>query len=487
MDTTTLTQETDLSFQRAIDILDALRVGSLSRVQLVEQTYARVAHINPSVNAICTLLPIEQVIGQAQHYDAMQQRGEPLPVLAGIPMAIKDLAETQGIRTTRGSLLFADYIPEHDCLMVERLKNAGVIVIGKTNTPELGAGSHTFNELFGATANPYNLALSAGGSSGGAAAALASGMLCLADGSDLGGSLRNPAAFCNVVGLRPTMGRVPNWPQKFTRFSRMAVEGPMARTVEDCALLLNVMAGADSRDPRSLLPALNINNFSEDYIRSEQPRIGLSTQPAGLPVDSTIVSTVEKAAASLEDHGALVEVVMLNELRGSMAVFESVRSSAWAMIAGELLTQHPTTMKTTLANNIRQGLALSSADIYRAEIERTRISADIDRLFTSYDYFITPTTQVMPFPIEIEYPLEIAGQAMSNYLEWMSSCCIWSPFDVPCLSLPAGFDDSGLPVGMQIIGRPGDDAGVLRLAYAIQQTAPHWRCKPRLTATPCKP
>ena len=477
---TTSTQTADVSFWRAVDIVDALHTGRLSRVQLLEQTYAHIAAVNPSINAICTLVPMDQVFEQAQRYDTIQQRGQPLPILAGIPMAIKDLAETKDIRTTRGSIVFEDYVPEYDCLMVERLKRAGALVIGKTNVPELGAGSHTFNELFGATRNPYNLSRSAGGSSGGAAAALASGMVCLADGSDLGGSLRNPAAFCNVVGLRPTMGRVPNWPQRFTRFARIAVEGPMARTVEDCALLLQIMAGADSRDPRSLLPPLHIKDLFEETIWAKQPRIGLATQPAGLPVEKIIVDTLEKTTASLETYGAKVDTIELGELRGAMAVFESIRASALAMMAGDLLKTHPTTLKATLANNIRQGLELSSADIYCAEMERTRISTDIDRLFTRYDYIITPTTQVMPFPIEFEYPQQIEGQAMTSYLEWMSSCCIWSPFDVPCLSMPAGFDDAGLPIGMQIVGRPGDDAGVLRLAYAIQQIAPHWQRRPQL-------
>jgi len=470
----------DLSFSRAIDIVGALRDGIVSRVELLERTYAQIAASNPAVNAICTLVPIEHVRKQAERYDAIQQRGESLPVLAGIPMAIKDLAETKDIRTTRGSPLFKDYLPEYDCLMVERLKAAGVIVIGKTNTPEFGAGSHTFNALFGATANPYKLSLSAGGSSGGAAAALASGMVCLADGSDLGGSLRNPAAFCNVVGLRPTLGRVPSWPQKSSRFARMAVEGPMARTVEDCALLLQVMAGADSRDPRSLMPPLQANSLFDKPIGAEQPRIGLSTRPAGLPVEKSIITAIEKAAQSLVSLGAKVDPIELDEMRGAMAVFEILRASALAMIAGELLEAHPTLMKPTLAGNIRQGIELSSADIYQAEMERTRISADIDRLFTQYDYFITPTTQVMPFPLALEYPQEIEGQAMANYLEWMSSCCIWSPFDLPCLSLPAGFDNQGVPIGMQIIGRPGDDVGVLRMAYAIQETAPYWQRKPLL-------
>ncbi len=231
----------DRPLPRALDLLTSLQEGSLSAEALLNQTYQTIERWNPAVNAICTLLPLEAVQGQAREIDRLRARSQPVPPLAGIPIAVKDLAATAGIRTTLGTPLMKDNVPATDCLLVARLRAAGAIIIGKTNTPELGAGSHTFNPIFGTTRNPYNFDLIAGGSSGGAAAALATGMLCLADGSDMGGSLRNPAAYCNVVGMRPTMGRIPTWPQVSSRFARMGVEGPMARTVEDCTLLLRLL------------------------------------------------------------------------------------------------------------------------------------------------------------------------------------------------------------------------------------------------------
>ncbi|MDA9849080.1 amidase family protein, partial [Luminiphilus sp.] len=233
---------------RAVDLMDALASGELSAVSLMQKTYDRIAQENPRINAICTLVPLEQSLEAAQRVDDARHQGQKLPELAGLPLAIKDLADTRGVLTTQGSPIYAQHIPDVDSLFVSRLRAAGGIIIGKTNTPEFGAGSHTFNPLFGVTRNPYDTLKTAGGSSGGAAAALASGMVALADGSDMGGSLRNPAAFCNVVGLRPTMGRVPTLPKAKETFSRMAVEGPMAKTVEDCAAMLRIMAGADSRD-----------------------------------------------------------------------------------------------------------------------------------------------------------------------------------------------------------------------------------------------
>jgi len=460
---------------RALDLQSALRAGTLSACELLMQTYRKIEEHNPVINAICTLEPIEKSLEQAAEIDRVRATGKPLPPLAGLPIAVKDLASTAGIRTTLGSKIFEHNVPDSDCLLVERLKAAGAIIIGKTNTPELGAGSHTFNAVFGATRNPYDNRLTAGGSSGGAAAALASGMVTLADGSDMGGSLRNPAAYCNVVGFRPSMGRIPTWPQASSRFARMAVEGPMARTVEDCALLLQALAGPDTRDPRSLLPGLP--DLSENGLIKDPAgcRLGWAPQPAGLPVAPAITAVLSETVREFHAMGCQIDPIALDELSGAMPIFKTLRAAAYAMLAGELYQQSGDRMKLTLADNIRLGLEQTSADIYRAEMQRTVINGKLNTLFERYDYLLLPTTQVMPFPVEVEYPDIVEGVAMESYIDWMASCCILSPFDVPCISIPAGFSANGLPVGLQIVGRFGDDAGVLRLAYALQQRTGYWR------------
>ena len=462
---------------RALDVIAGLNAGHLSAVELLEDTYRHIARQNNAFNAICTLRPIEEARLDAEAVDRRRQHGEPLPALAGLPMAIKDLASTAGLLTTMGSTILRDNVPDSDSLFVSRLRTAGAIIIGKTNTPEFGAGSHTFNPVFGTTRNPYDPRRIAGGSSGGAAVALASGMVALADGSDMGGSLRNPAAYNNVVGLRPSMGRVPSWPLLSSRFARMAVEGPMARTVEDCALLLNVMAGPDIRDPRSL------GWTNDDFTGSLQSdvsklRLGWAPRPMGIPVESEVSKVLSRAVQSMWQLCPSTEEIDLMEMVGSMEVFETVRAAAFAMLMGELYQSDGAAMKTTLRDNIAQGLNLSASDIYRAEHLRSTLFENLLGLFQRFDYLLLPVTQVMPFPVEVEYPEVIAGKPMANYIEWMTSCCMLSPFDVPCLSIPAGFSEQGLPVGLQIVGKPGDDLGVLRLAYAFQTATEHWRRSP---------
>ncbi len=469
------------TFPRAVDIVDALSTRKITAVELLRQTYAAIEERNPAVNAICTLQPLDEVLPQAENIDAARARGDDLPVLAGIPMAVKDLANTKGIRTTLGSKIFEHNIPTEDGLMIARLKSAGAIIIGKTNTPEFGAGSHTFNELFGITRNPYDTTRIAGGSSGGAAVALATGMVCLSDGSDMGGSLRNPAAYCNVVGFRPTMGRVPSWPQSANRFARMGLEGPMARTVEDCAMLLQVQAGPDPRDRLSYLPTLgNISLTGLQRAKTQGLRLAWAPRPAGLPVEPRILSTLNPMVERTQRLGCTVEEIALTELNEAMAVFKTLRAAAYAMLAESVYTRHSKRLKATLANNIREGLSLTSDDIYQAEIARTQIDTKLQEVFKHYDFILMPTTQVMPFSVDIEYPQSIEGVAMQSYIDWMSICCILSPFDVPCLSLPAGFSEEGLPVGLQIVGRFGDDAGVLQLAYAMQESSPFWQRAPML-------
>ncbi len=462
---------------RAIDIMAALERREISARELLLQTYQVIARRNPHINAICTLVDLDTVLPQADQIDCARVAGDPLGPLAGLPIAVKDLAATRGILTTLGSTLFKDHIPDTDCLLVERLRAAGAIIIGKTNTPEFGAGSHTFNDVFGATHNPYALNLTAGGSSGGAAAALSAGLVHLADGSDMGGSLRNPAAYCNVVGMRPSLGRVPSWPMVPLPCARMSVEGPMARTVEDCAFFLDAIAGPDKRDPLSqaLPPMAPAHPIAPVENRL---RLGWAPQPAGLPVDQEIAAVLAKAPSLLSGLGHHVEEIALEALSDAMEIFKINRAASYAALAGELYHQHKDKLKPTLATNIAQGLQLTDADIEKAERSRQRVSVMLNTLFDTYDYLLMPSTQVMPFPIETEYPTEINGQAMSSYIDWMSVCCILSPFGVPCLSVPAGFSATGLPVGMQIVGRPQDDSGVLQLAYLFQQHTHYWKQQP---------
>ncbi|WP_230198476.1 amidase [Luminiphilus syltensis] len=461
---------------RAVDIVEALNEQRLSAETLMAQSYATINRCNPSINAICTLIDQDAAMAMAREVDQQRALGMPLPPLAGLPIAIKDLAQTKGLRTTLGSPLFRDNIPDSDSLIVSRLKAAGALVIGKTNTPEMGAGSHTFNTVFGITRNPYNLDRSAGGSSGGAAAALRCGMLALADGSDMGGSLRNPAGFCNVVGLRPSMGRVPTWPQATSFFARMGIEGPMARTVEDCTLLLQHIAGPDPRDPLSLPQ----QHFSPDGLASDPSgvKIGFSRNPAGIPVERPVLRIFEDAVADFAQLGCDMEEIKLDQLDGAMTVFRTLRAAAYATLAGDLFKQFGEQMKPTLADNIKQGLALSADDIFDAETNRSVQFAALSQLFETLDFLVLPVAQVAPFPVEQEYPTAIEGEAMQDYIDWMAVCCMISPFGLPAASVPAGFDADGLPMGVQIVGRPGDDMGVLRLAYAFQQRTRYWQQQP---------
>lgn len=462
---------------RAIDLLDELQAGTLTAVSLLEATYRHIGEYNPRVNAVCTLTPLEQALPIAEATDAARRQGKLLPPLAGLPIAVKDLADVKGLPTTMGSPILAGQQATEDALFVARLRAAGAIIIGKTNTPEFGAGSNTFNPVFGMTKNPYDVSKVAGGSSGGAAAALSTGMVALADGSDMGGSLRNPAAYCNVVGLRPSLGRVPSPPLQTETFHRMSVEGPMARTVEDCALMLQVMAGADHRDPRSMeLAPLDGGSSLVRPIRDL--RLGWAPRPAELPVEPAVTQALDSAVQKMWQLCPGIEEISLDALKDAMAVFSILRGAAFAQLMGDLYASDGHRMKATLQDNIQLGLALSSESIDAAEAARLKMLLALENLFKRFDYLLLPVTQVMPFPTELEYPEAINGQPMSSYIEWMSSCCILSPFGLPCLSVPAGFSRDGLPVGLQVVGRPGDDWGLLQVAYAFQEHTHHWQQAP---------
>ncbi len=452
----------------AIELRNRIARREISARDAMDAHLARIERTNPDLNAIVTLAA-EAAMAEATRADERQARNEPLGLLHGLPVAHKDLFDTRGMRTTYGSPLYASHVPAADALIVERLKAAGAISVGKTNTPEWGAGSHTFNPVFGATRNPYDRTKTCGGSSGGAAVALAAGMVPLADGSDMGGSLRNPAAFCNVVGLRPSPGRVPSWPDRLAGFG-LGVPGPMARTVADTALMLAAIAGPDRRSPIALEePGAR---FAEPLGRDwHGVRIAWAPRFGGLPYQPAIPAQIEAQRPRFEALGCVVEDAEPN-VDEADEVFKTLRAWHFATTHHDAWLRHRTQLKDTVVWNIERGLALSGQDLGRAELQRTALYHRVRKFFERYDFLVLPVTQVMPFDLEVEYPREIAGVPMPTYIDWMKSCYLISATGCPAISVPAGFGPGGLPIGLQIVGRHRDDFGVLQLAYGFEQTRP---------------
>ncbi|BBY21100.1 amidase [Mycobacterium stomatepiae] len=454
----------ELHYLTATELAHLLATQQVSAVEVIQAHLDRIDEVNPRVNAIVTLVA-EQALAAAAAADAR----EPTGPLHGLPVAHKDLVDTAGIRTTYGSPLFANNVPRRDHLIVQRLRTAGAITIGKTNTPEFGTGSHTVNDVFGATRNPYDLSKSAGGSSGGAAAALASGMVPLADGSDMGGSLRNPASFCNVVGLRPTPGRAPN-PSEIAAWFSLPVSGPMARTVEDLTLMLGTIAGFDRRCPYSIKEDLKLD--------PEQSIAGLhvawSPDLGSLPVDHRTMEVTARAPKVLEQLGAHVEQVDL-DLSGAEEAFRTYRAWYYALAFGDLTNLGPNT-----AWNVEQGRRVTGTDLAKAELARSSLYQRMATFFDTYDILIAPVSQVPPFPIERPYVDEINGEKMPDYLAWMRSAYWISVLHAPAASVPAGFTADGLPIGLHIVGRPFEDAEVLRVARAFEQVTLHGLNRPPL-------
>jgi amidase len=371
------------------------------------------------------------------------------------------------MRTTWGSPLFSKAVPARDELIVARLRAAGAVRVGKTNVPEFAAGSHTFNPVFGVTHNPYRHGLSAGGSSGGAAAALAAGLVPLAEGSDMGGSLRNPAAFCNVVGLRPTPGRVPTWPSPLG-WSTLSVQGPMGRTVADVALQLSVIAGPDLRVPISLDAPGAV--FAEPLATSLSGlRIAWTPDLGGrVAVDPAVTEVLMAQLGVFRDLGARVDEDC-PDLTDADEVFGTLRAWLFEQAHLEKARTHPELVKESIRWNAEMGAKLTGADIARAEVAHTKLYERMVAFFERYDVLLAPTTQVLPFPVELEYPTEIGGVPQQNYLEWMRSCTLLSPTGCPALSVPGGFTPDGLPVGLQVVGPPRADRRVLDVGHAFEQ------------------
>jgi amidase len=446
----------------ACAIVDLLRREEIRPHDLLDALERRIAAVDGVVNALPTLC-----FDRARaHADRLMTR----PVaerglLAGMPVAIKDLTDVAGVRTTYGSPIFRDHVPARSDILVEILESRGAIVYAKSNTPEFGAGANTFNEVFGATRNPWKLARSAAGSSGGAAVALATGMAWVAHGTDLGGSLRNPASFCGIVGMRPSIGRVAHTPvAKLDR--TLSANGPMARTVDDLALLLDAMAGEHPADPLSL-PALPTSFLAAARSGQRPTRVAYSATLGVTPVDPEIAAITAKAAQRFAEAGAVVEEAH-PDLREVHNCFHVLRAYDYAVSKAELLRRHRDQLKPEVIWNIEKGLKLTIDEMERAEAERVALTARALAFFATYDLLLTPATIVPPFPVEHRYVTECAGTTFSNYLDWLAIAYAITMVCCPALSLPCGFTAEGLPVGLQIAGPPRSEARILSGAKVLE-------------------
>lgn len=469
---------TDLIYKSATDIAAQIANRQVGCEEVMRAFLDRIDVVNPKVNAICTLLP-DQALKEAREKDAALAKGAKPGPLYGLPIAIKDLANTKGILTTMGSPIYKDNVPDFDDLFVERIREAGAIIIGKTNTPEFGAGSHSFNTVFGVTRNPYNLDRSAGGSSGGAGAALASGMLPIADGSDFGGSLRNPGSFNNVVGFRPTPGRVPRVPNS-NLHEALAVMGPMGRSVTDTQLLFSVMTGPDPRDPLTLEAEGSsfLGSLARDF---KGARIAFSEDLGMLAVEGAVRKVIRETPKVFEALGARVEEAH-PDLHDAEEIFLKLRASLFASRYGTNYEAMKPHLKDTIIWNYELGLDMTLADLARYTAAHAALYQRGIKFWEKYDYLILPAAQLAPFPVETEWPGEIEGVKYTNYLQWMQACCAITLLGAPAISVPAGFTDDGLPVGLQIVGKPRDDRGVLQIAYAFEQATKFASKRPELNS-----
>jgi len=464
----------DVARLGAVELGAAIGAREVSCVEVMTACLGQVEAFNGTVNAIVALQDADDLLAQAQAKDDDLAVGRPCGPLHGFPHAVKDLQMVAGVRSTQGSPIFRDFVPDADSLPVERLRRAGVIFIGKTNTPEFGLGSHTFNAVHGLTRNPYDLARSAGGSSGGAAVALALRMVPLADGSDYGGSLRNPAGWNNVLGFRPSIGRVPvlardEW------LPSMGVTGPMARSVDDLALLLSVLAGFDARAPLSL--EADGAAFAGVARRDMTGRrVGwLGDFGGAAPCESGVLELCSAASETFEALGCVVEPASVAyDHERAWQAFLTLR--AWQ--TGSTLLPHyqdPATrdlLKPEAVSEIEKGLSLSAFDVTAASVVRSEWTAAARRLWGRFDYLVAPTAQVFPFDADARWPREIAGRTMRTYHEWMKGVCLVSLTGCPSLAMPAGFSPSGLPMGLQIIAPAHQEMACLELAAAYEAASP---------------
>lgn len=471
-------------YSTAREMVAAVAAKEISARELLDLHLAQIERVNPEVNALVSMDP-ERSRAAADEADEATASGAALGPLHGLPHAFKDTHEVAGWTTTFGSPLRKDYVPKRDELIAERIRAAGVVVIGKTNVPEWAAGSHTFNPVFGTTRNPYDLSRSAGGSSGGAAAALASGMVPLADGSDMGGSLRNPASFCNVVGLRPSVGRVPAWPTT-NAWELTSVGGPMARSVEDLALLLSVVAGPSTRSRTSLespgstfAPPLG----DDPAATLTGLRVALSTDLGGaFEVDDQVAGIVRAQAGVLTHAGAQVDDDHL-DLTGAEGAFRTLRAWLFQARFGAMLERRPEAFKASLADNIRAGESLTGADVATAYQRLTSLAEKVRLFFERHDVLVLPVSQVPPFDAGEEFPATINGQQQATYLDWMRSAFLITATGCPAISVPAGFTPEGWPVGVQIVAAPRNERRLLEVAHAFEQLTRVGDRRPALATT----
>ncbi len=460
----------ELCFTPATELVRLYRARKVSPLEVMQAILAQIDRVNPQVNAVVTLAQGSALAAARAATRALSRRAE-LPPLFGVPVVIKDLTATKGIRTTCGSKIYQDHIPTEDALVVQRLKAAGAIVLGKTNTPEFGAGANTFNAVFGATKNPWNLSLTCGGSSGGSAVALATGMSPIAHGSDLGGSLRIPAAFCGVVGFRTTPGLIPVYPRELA-WDQFSVHGPMARTVGDVALMLSVMAGADDRSPISYAAD------TTEFVRAVRTpsvkgwRIAWTPDLHGLiPVDAEVAAVAARGARVFRSVEARMERASPDFTEANEIVL-ATRGLVMAALHADKLAQWRDQMQQGLVWNIEQGLALTPQEIGRGEKLRTILWHRVRTFLERYDLLVLPTVAVKPFPVEQPYPTEINGKPLENYIQWVFLTYAISLTGLPAISIPCGFTRDGLPVGLQIVGRRRQEAAVLRAAAAFERASP---------------
>lgn len=454
----------------AFNLARLVRTKAASPVEILKVHLDAIARANPALNAICTLAA-EQAMAAAEAAEDGVMRGRALGPLHGVPIGIKDVTPTAGIRTTYGSPLYADHVPEEDAEVVTRLKAAGAIIVGKTNTPEFATGANTINKVFGATRNPWDLRLTAGGSTGGGAAAVAARMLPLAEGTDLGCSLRVPAAYCGVVGLRPTAGLVPNDPEPLP-WDPTLVHGPIARSALDVGLMLDAMAGASALSPISFDAPWRgaMVRMLEETHDLRRVSIGYAADIAGLGVDAEIERVCRSAALGLSQAHATVREVTLDLADGRDAY--QVLRGEWMVAHYHDRLDHLHELGPNLAGNIESGLALTIRDVAAAERNRTEIWHRLRRFFSEFDLLLTPTVPVAPFPVEKNYPDEIGGKKLDNYTAWYAPAFLISLISLPAASVPAGITDSGLPVGIQIIGPRCAEPSILACAKLIAEQNP---------------
>jgi amidase len=442
----------------ARDVVALLKARDISSADLLDALEARIAQVDGATNALPTLC-----------FERARERAENLPpdtALAGLPVAIKDLTDVAGVRTTFGSPIFMDNVPQTSDIMVEHLERNGAVVYAKSNTPEFGAGANTFNEVFGATRNPWNLSRSAAGSSGGSAVALATGMAWLAQGSDMGGSLRNPASFCGVCGLRPSPGRVAATPG-LNLDDTLAVEGPMARDIEDLALMLDAMVGEDWRDPQSL-PADGTCYLDAARSGPRPKKIAFSRDLGITPVDREVAALCEAAARRFEEAGVIVEEAC-PDLARAHDTFHVLRARAFAVSKAALVEKYRDLFKPEILWNVEQGMALTADDVVRAETQRAAMFASAVAFFQDYDLLLCPATIVPPFPVEDRYVAECDGHRFDNYVEWLGIVYAITLVACPALSMPCGFTREGLPVGLQVVGPQRGEAKLLAGARQLEE------------------